>query len=65
MVTFTSARSESVGLLHKVATIVLFSMFAIFALWLFRLAANAERPVPGKRRRNNVYLFCGMAILPA
>ena len=51
------------GVLHHVAAIVLFTMFAIFALWLFRLTADGEQPVADKRRRNNLYLFCGVVIV--
>jgi len=55
--------TPTTGVLHHVAAIVLFTMFAIFALWLFRLTADGERPVADKRRRNNLYLFCGIVIV--
>jgi hypothetical protein len=42
---------------------VLFVMFAIFALWLFRLTAPGEQPRADKRRRNLVYLICGILIV--
>lgn len=51
------------GVLHFVAAVVLFIMFAIFAIWLFRLTADGERPTADKRRRNLFYLICGIAIL--
>jgi hypothetical protein len=35
----------------------------VFALWLFRLTADGEQPAPDKRRRNHVYLACGLAIV--
>jgi hypothetical protein len=35
----------------------------VFALWLFRLTADGEQPAPDKRRRNNVYLACGLVIV--
>ena len=55
--------TPTTGVLHHVAAIVLFTMFAIFALWLFRLTADGEQPMADKRRRNNLYLFCGIVIV--
>ena len=55
--------TPATGVLHQAAAFVLFTMFAIFALWLFRLTADGEQPTPDKRRRNNFYLVCGIAIV--
>jgi NADH:ubiquinone oxidoreductase subunit 6 (subunit J) len=55
-----------VGVAHYVGAIVLFSMFAVFALWLFRKTAPGETDVrPDKKRRNGIYLVCGGLILLA
>ena len=51
------------GVLHHVAAVVLFTMFAVFALWLFRLTAEGQPPPADKRLRNHVYLGCGIAII--
>jgi succinate dehydrogenase/fumarate reductase cytochrome b subunit len=51
------------GILHHAAAVVLFTMFAIFALWLFRLTADGAPPDHDKRLRNHVYLGCGLAIV--
>lgn len=51
------------GAIHYLAAVVLFAMFAVFSLWLFRLGAPGEPPTIGKRRRNGVYLACGVVIL--
>jgi heme A synthase len=51
------------GRLHYVAAVVLFAMFAIFALWLFRLTGKEEKRRPDKRRRNLFYLICGTIIV--
>lgn len=48
---------------HKVAAIILFSMFAVFSLWLFRKAAPGEQPSAAKKRRNAIYLLCGLGIV--
>jgi hypothetical protein len=53
-----------VGVVHYVAAVVLFSMFALFALWLFRKKAEGEKAVSdGKKWRNRVYLGCGILIV--
>jgi hypothetical protein len=51
------------GRLHHVCAVALFLMFAVFALWLFRLTPDPETAAPDKRTRNHVYLACGVAIL--
>jgi hypothetical protein len=48
---------------HAVAAITLFSMFAVFSLWLFRKTAPGEQPSADKKRRNTIYLLCGIGIL--
>jgi hypothetical protein len=55
--------TPTMGVVHHLAAIVLFTMFAIFALWLFRLTADGEQPPADKRRRNNIYLVCGIVIV--
>jgi len=55
--------SPATGILHYVFAVTLFAMFAVFALWLFRIKAAGEDVTPDKRRRNRVYLLCGMAIV--
>ena len=55
--------APSTGVLHHGAAVVLFAMFAIFALWLFRLTAAGEQPTADKRRRNSAYLLCGIVIV--
>jgi succinate dehydrogenase/fumarate reductase cytochrome b subunit len=52
-----------VGFVHHAAAVVLFLMFAVFALWLFRLSAKDELPTEGKQWRNRIYIFCGVLIL--
>ncbi|SRR6266542_848556 len=54
--------SKAVGVTHYVSAVVLFSMFALFSLWLFRLATS-DHPPADKRRRNRIYLTCGLAII--
>jgi hypothetical protein len=57
--------SPTTGILHHIAAVVLFSMFALFALWLFRITANRGHASSGKHWRNNVYLACGTLIVTA
>jgi len=55
--------SEWISITHTVAAITLFSMFAVFSLWLFRKSAPGEQPSADKKRRNAIYLLCGIGIL--
>ena len=47
--------------LHYASAVVLFAMFAVFALWLFR--RTGSQVSPRKNRRNTVYLICGLLIV--
>ena len=49
------------GVLHHAAAIVLFAMFAVFALWLFRLRPDGRTETTGWR--NKIYLGCGAVII--
>lgn len=53
--------TPSTGVIHHAAAIVLFVMFAVFALWLFRLRRDGRTETTGWR--NKVYIACGVAIL--
>lgn len=52
---------DGTGIIHYVSAIVLFSMFAVYSLWLFRLGDG--QPDAGKRRRNRIHLICGLVII--
>jgi hypothetical protein len=52
-----------IGTTHTIAAITLFSMFAVFSLWLFRKSAPGQEPDAEKKRRNVVYLACGIMIV--
>ena len=55
--------TPTIGVVHHVAAVVLFTMFAIFALFLFRLTAGGGPSVTDKRWRNHFYLACGIVIV--
>ncbi|MDX1439414.1 MAG: DUF6185 family protein [Rubricoccaceae bacterium] len=55
--------SSETGVLHYGCAIMLFAMFAVYALWLFRLTSDGNRISPGKRLRNRVYVACGLVIV--
>jgi NADH:ubiquinone oxidoreductase subunit 6 (subunit J) len=55
--------TQATGVLHYVCAVVLFLMFAVFALWLFRLKPAGKTMPPDKRWRNRVYLTCGIVIV--
>ena len=50
------------GVVHYISAVVLFGMFAVFCLWLFRLGTTDPAPAD-KRRRNHTYVACGIVIL--
>lgn len=50
------------GVIHYVAAVVLFAMFAVFSLWLFRISMT-DHPSIGKRRQNRIFMVCGVLIL--
>lgn len=53
-----------IGAVHFGSAIVLFAMFAVYALWLFRITPGGrEHASDEKRRRNAVYLLCGLVIV--
>lgn len=52
-----------VGVTHHLAASLLFAMFAVFSLWLFRKSAPGETPAPDKKRRNMIYLVAGIGIV--
>jgi len=51
------------GILHQVFAGVLFTMFAVFALFLFRITPSGEQASPDKQWRNHAYLVCGLLIV--
>lgn len=56
--------TENAGKIHDWASVVMFVMFAIFALWLFRMTDQRKEDLPrGKRLRNHLYLACGLTIV--
>jgi hypothetical protein len=48
---------------HVGGAVTLFSMFALFSLWLFRRTAEGETPTADKKSRNAIYLLCGIVIV--
>lgn len=52
-----------VGVVHFVSAAVLFGVFAVFSLWLFRKKAKGEETAPDKKSRNTIYLICGGIII--
>lgn len=49
--------------LHFGSAVVLFVMFAVFCLWLFRKTGKGQTPDRDKKISNAFYLFCGLAIV--
>lgn len=55
--------TEAAGVLHYASAIVLFAMFAVFSLWLFRRSGQGGPPDAEKLRRNRVFLGAGLVIV--
>jgi hypothetical protein len=55
--------SQATGALHFASALVLFTMFAVFALWLFRVTSSGKEVPRDKRWRNRVFLLCGLSIV--
>ena len=49
--------------LHYAFAVVLFTMFAVFSLWLFRLTTPGSQPAGDKERRSAFYTGCGVVIV--
>ncbi|HET7365872.1 MAG TPA: hypothetical protein VFJ70_20045 [Burkholderiales bacterium] len=53
--------ARTTGVIHHAAAIVLFAMFAVFALWLFRIRPDGKTETTGWR--NKLYIACGATIV--
>jgi hypothetical protein len=57
--------SEPLRYIHYASAVVLFITFIVFSVWLFRksnIPKRSDRPL-GKRRRDDVCLACGIAMI--
>jgi hypothetical protein len=52
-----------IGIVHHACAAILFGIFALYCLWLFRKRGSVSGADDGKQTRNNFYLACGVAIL--
>lgn len=52
-----------IGTAHLVAAVVLFSTFAAFSLWLFRKTGPDGAKPGDKKRRDVIYVVCGIGIV--
>src|SRR5581483_5080565 len=53
--------TRTTGVVHHAFAVVLFALFAVFALWLFRLRSDGKTESTGWR--NKLYLACGATIV--
>lgn len=57
--------SPTTRVIHYISAVCLFSAFIVFSMWLFRksnIPDKSDRP-PEKRRRNMIYLGCGIVMI--
>jgi hypothetical protein len=64
-VTAPSWVTKTTGYLHYGSAAILFAMFAVFSIWLFRLKPEGKPESADKRSRNHIYLFSGLVIIAA
>jgi hypothetical protein len=57
-----SSWARAVGYVHLACFALLFIIMAIIALWLFRKTQPGFERTPAKKRRDLVYLICGIVI---
>ncbi len=55
--------TDPIGYAHFAFAGILFGMFAVFSLWLFRKTTPGREPSPDKKVRNWIYLVCGLVIV--
>lgn len=55
--------TPTTGVVHHVSAFVLFAVFAVFCLWLFRITPGDKPQGGGKGTRNTIYLACGVVIV--
>lgn len=58
-----TSEANWVHVVHLTSAGALFSTFAVFSLYLFRLSRKGVPPSPEKRKRNLVYLISGLVIV--
>ena len=59
----TTSKIPAIHILHFVFALMLFSVFIIFSLILFRKTRKASTPTPQKKTRNGVYKTCGIIMI--
>ena len=57
----TTSKNETVHDLHFVFALLLFTVFIIFSIYLFR--KKAPHPTKEKKDRNKIYLLCGIIMI--
>jgi len=61
--TTESGTVDLVGKAHYFFAIVFFLTLSVFSLWLFRKGKKPEEQTPEKKKRNLVYLICGIIMV--
>jgi hypothetical protein len=49
--------------MHFVCAVLLFTVFIVFSLYLFRKTKKHAKPTPEKVKRNRVYFWCGIIMI--
>jgi uncharacterized membrane protein YiaA len=60
---FPTTGSGWIHYAHFVFAILLFTVFIIFSIYLFRKTKKGKEPTPQKKKRNVLYLTCGIIMI--
>lgn len=59
----TTSSIKWVHYMHFVFAICLFTVFIVFSIYLFRKTKKGTVPTDEKKKRNKLYLFCGIVMI--
>lgn len=59
----TTSDKKFVYTTHLVCAVLLFTVFIVFSMYLFRKTKNHTKPTPEKIKRNRLYFLCGIIMI--
>jgi magnesium-transporting ATPase (P-type) len=59
----TTSDKKFIYTTHLVCAVLLFTVFIVFSLYLFRKAKKNTNPTPEKVKRNRIYFACGIIMI--
>jgi preprotein translocase subunit SecG len=59
----TTSDKKFIYSMHFICAVLLFTVFIVFSLYLFRKTKKHTKPTPEKVKRNRVYFWCGIIMI--